>query len=347
MSQKTGIEWTDATWNPIAGCSLVSPGCTNCYAMKKAHELVTRFDQAKYRGLTKLVNGKPVWTGKMWIGGLEHMLPLKWRAPKRIFVNSMSDLFHEGVPDEAIDAIFAVMALCPQHTFQVLTKRPEHMRDYCKTLGRHHEIDRVSLVAKQMSAVKGFTYDLTPGGWALPNVWLGVSVEDQRRADERIPILLDTPAAVRWISAEPLLGPVDLEKPMPGPDMDQGGGAKICRPWYIQSGLDWVVVGGESGPGAQPMHPDWARRLRDQCAAAGVAFLFKQWGEFLPCTWDDHDGTEWSYAIDKGCSPHPHGDVGRGGRVEAHDREFLRLSKKRAGRTLDGRTHDEYPQVRA
>lgn len=202
----------------------------------------------------------------------------------------MSDLFHEGVPDSYIDQVFAVMALAPHHIFQVLTKRPERMRDYCADFSWSRVIDSCT-GADGVSTLSGFTlqalthhFGQVPLStlsykrrdlWPLPNVWLGVSVEDQAAADERIPFLLQTPAAIRWLSMEPLLGPVDL--------------ARSCRPWgpggasaAMLSKINWVVVGGESGPKARPRHPDLARSLRDQCAAAGVPFLFKQWGGWAP-----------------------------------------------------------------
>jgi protein gp37 len=176
MADKTGIQWTEATWNPLAGCSVVSPGCTNCYAMREAGGRLK--SSAKFAGLTEPSKAGPVWTGevRLWERVLDQ--PVRWTKPRRIFVNSMSDLFHESVPDEWIDRVFAVMALCPQHTFQVLTKRADRMRDYCSS-----PYNGVALSFK----------------WPLPNVWLGVSVEDQARADGRIPRLLDTPAAVRCL----------------------------------------------------------------------------------------------------------------------------------------------------
>jgi protein gp37 len=189
--------------------------------------------------------------------------------------NSMTDLFGEWVSDETLDRIFAVMALCPHHVFQVLTKRAERMRDYCKRLGRHNTDDRVSLVLKEMAkagkipADTACWYTLGDVGWHLQNVWLGVSVEDQPRADERIPVLLDTPAAVRWVSVEPMLGPVDLNGwvfPV------VAGGSRV----------DWVVAGSESGPGARPCDLDWVRGIRDQCSAAGVAFFWKDAGSNIP-----------------------------------------------------------------
>lgn len=241
----TKIEWTDEVWNPVTGCSKVSEGCKNCYAERFSH----RF------GWTK----KPWTVGnasenvKVHPGRLEQ--PLQWRKPRKIFVNSMSDLFHEQVPFEFIDKVFSIMALVPQHTFQILTKRPERMKEYI-----------AHRAAKEFSHLKHIK-------WPLPNVWLGVSVENQKAADERIPLLLDTPAAVRFLSCEPLLGPVDLERPVPGSRPVNG----VYPPWMIHL-LDWVIVGGESGPGARPMHPDWVRSLRDQCQQAGVPFFFKQWG---------------------------------------------------------------------
>jgi len=234
MSANSSIEWTEATWNPVRGCDIVSPGCTNCYAMKVAH----RFSGAgkPYDGLTKLTKGGPVWTGQVRLVPEALGMPLRWRKPRRIFVNSMSDLFHEDVPDGFITEVWRTMADTPHHTYQILTKRPARM-------------------AENLRRALSIGDFIAP---PLENVWLGVSVEDQRRADERIPLLLLTPAAVRWLSVEPLLGPVDL------------------WPWIAD--LDWVVVGGESGHGARPMDQDWARSLRDQCNEAAVPFFFKQWG---------------------------------------------------------------------
>jgi protein gp37 len=354
MAATTSIEWTDRTWNPVVGCSLVSPGCTNCYAMRMAGRIEAMGTAPHYAGLTKPSKAGPVWTGELRAAP-DHVLlqPLKWRKPARIFVNSMSDLFHESVPDAVIDRVFAVMALSPQHTFQVLTKRPERMRAYLtdeemrfrvRTSYRWEEVSGAAL-ARQLTHLPVFP---------LPNVWLGVSVEDQARADERIPILLDTPAAVRWISAEPLLGPIDLMR-IDGGAVDPGargitinaltGGRQSQMPWHLR----WVVAGGESGPDARPMHPDWARSLRDQCAAAGVPFLFKQWGS-------------WRVTYDRDCEDP---DWRRCGEVERetpagrwlnldrghgfHGDRVVRVtpaSKSAAGRLLDGVLHDAYPERR-
>jgi len=263
MSDRAGIEWTDATWNPLRGCSRVSEGCRNCYAER----IAARFSGPgqPYEGLAERTAKGPRWTGKVALieSALYH--PLRWRKPRRIFVNSMSDLFHQDVPDEWIDRVFAVMALAPQHTFQVLTKRPERMGAWFAT-GLDTREEDVATAMRRIDINSGFFTD-----WPLPNVWLGTSVEDQPTADARIPHLLAAPAAVRFVSAEPLLGPVDLTVYMFGAHQTE-------ETDWIARRLDWLIVGGESGPGARPMHPDWARSLRDQCAAASVPFFFKQWG---------------------------------------------------------------------
>lgn len=320
MADGTKIEWTDATWNPVTGCAVVSPGCTNCYAMKLAG---TRLRNHPSRaGLTKDTKAGPVWTGEVRFNEKTLLDPLRWKRPRMIFVVAHGDLFSEAVPDEWIDRIFAVMALCPQHTFQVLTKRPERMRDYLSNLTTHVHVydvvmDMVVLEGANAILTTRDTNDIAPAGnkvmlgqWPLPNVWLGVSVEDQKRADERLPILLQTPAAIRWVSAEPLLGPVDLDCPevdwMQFPEGNGIVGNKL--------NIDWVVAGGESGTGARPSQPDWFRSLRDQCTAAGIPFLFKQWGNHRPCS-------------------------------DANGPYMLPCSKAEAGRHLDGVLHDGFPSI--
>ena len=247
----TGISWTDETWNPTTGCDKVSPGCGlprfegdgtgGCYAMAMAKRLKA-MGQAKYQN-----DGDPHTSGPGF-GLTVHpdalTVPLRWRKPRRIFVNSMSDLFHEAVSDEYIDAVFGIMAQTPQHTYQVLTKRHGRMR---------------SLLNSDMFR-RRFCF-----GWPLPNVHLGVSAEDQKWADIRIPALIGTPAAVRFVSAEPLLGPIDVS---------------LGHSGYWQS-LSWVIAGGESGPGARPCEIDWLYSLRDQCADADVPFFCKQFGAVL------------------------------------------------------------------
>jgi len=281
-------------------------------------------------------------------------LPVRWYTPRRIFVNSTSDLFHEKVPDEWIDSVFCVMGAATRHTFQVLTKRPERMRDY---LTRR----RCNFAVK--APIGGGMVDWHPFNKELavpPNVWLGTSIEDQATADERIPHLLATPAAVRFVSAEPLLGPVDLQWAFPdirtacchrcGFRTNAVGGSCPNDGSALRNdiGLDWVICGGESGPGARPMHPAWARSLRAQCLAAGVPFFFKQWGEWAPDTGPFYssdpimqgkvacavwNGQGWDHYRD--CYGPP---------TTTTDMEWMyRLGKKRAGRLLDGREWNEVP----
>lgn len=410
MAERSAISWTDATWNPVAGCSLKSPGCTSCYAMAMArrHELMSTAQGrvSPYAGLTRIVNGHPVWTGELRLVEDALTLPLRWRKPRRIFVNSMSDLFHEAVPDAWIDRVFAVMALAPQHTFQVLTKRSARMRAYLSAARAHpvgmaaldqvfrslHEDPRSTVGAGVI--LQGDIAHLK--AWPLPNVWLGVSAEDQRRADERVPDLLATPAAVRFVSAEPLLGPVDFRrwllidwqcsycrefftgrhKPF-CPACGKEGGLSGSHAfngrhqpkrggWPIDrgSGLDLIIVGGESGRGARPMHPQWARDIRDQCAAAGVAFHFKQWGEHLPVPVINephfsggrayqHPSGGWIAAgvreqrgpTMRGASFRPlrPGDLTGAGMLLDADWMAVRVGKKAAGRLLDGVEHNEWP----
>jgi protein gp37 len=292
------IEWTEQTWNPIIGCSIVSPGCTNCYAMKMAAR-TEAMGISRYNGTTRKVNGNIVWTGKLARAPEETLLvPLRRKTPTTYFVNSMSDLFHENVPDEWIDRIFAIMALTPQHTYQVLTKRAGRMRDYFKRCGlpdEHFNIAEDVRVAMTALASTPSRREMAPAlksiplgkyckeiPWPLPNVWLGVSTERQPEADERIPLLLQTPAAVRFISAEPLLGPIDLDA-VPF-TLSPGYFGSPLR-WHHQPYADrnlpyptlsWCIVGGESGPGYRPMQPEWAESLRDQCIEAGIPVFIKQ-----------------------------------------------------------------------
>ncbi|MGH2750087.1 MAG: DUF5131 family protein [Actinomycetota bacterium] len=247
MGQKTGIEWTETTWNPTTGCDRVSSGCDHCYALSLAKRLKA-MGSRRYQE-----DGSPRTSGPGF--GLtlhEDKLdePLRWRSPRVVFVNSMSDLFHAKVPASFIRRAFNVMAATPQHTYQILTKRPRRM---ARILGDWNQFARRPLV----------------------NVWLGTSVEDQRWADQRIPLLLDTPAAVRFLSCEPLLGPVDLSE-------------------WLGDGIGWVIAGGESGPGHRPISVDWVRSLRNQCNQDAVPFFFKQWGGRTPKVGGrDLDGRSW------------------------------------------------------
>lgn len=341
MADATPIEWTDSTWNPITGCTRVSEGCRNCYA----EVMAARFSGPGQwgEGLARIVrdpNGKAIdhrWTGKLRFNDRALDLPLRWRKPRRIFVNSTSDLFHEYVPDEWIDRVFAVMALAPRHTFQMLTKRPERAQAYLINHPHNHIQIRRQIAGRAPHALRsqGDAGRMVP----LPNVWLGTSIEDQATADARIPHLLATPAAVRFVSAEPLLGPVDLTR-WSGIEGDGG---------TMGFGLDLVIVGGESGPGARPMHPDWARSLRDQCQAAGVAFFFKQWGEWTPGENVLSQITGWRANATYG--PWVGGDEWLFGETDMGDPEedwhdepdLYRVGKKAAGRLLDGREWNQMP----
>lgn len=363
MSDGTRIEWTDATWSPVTGCTKVSEGCTHCYIertppfrMQGRKFRCPRCDGSGYvedSDGNRLAFGKRgqfipgdrcsrcSGTGRAGIGDTTGVrlhedrltVPLRWRKPRRVFVCSMADLFHGSIPDEFIARVFAVMALAPQHTFQILTKRPHRMRSLLRS------VEFADLLGECIVEVNDGRAEYSIS-FPLPNVHIGVSVEDQKTADLRIPLLLTTPAAVRWLSCEPLLGPVNLPacrclgvgsithgRHWPDTVCDQCGGSG--------SQIDWVVVGGESGPGARPMHPDWARSLRDQCAAADVPFLFKQWGEWAP------DGF--------GIGRLQRGRTYVGGIIHVESGELpyreimTRVGKRNAGRELDGVLHDAYP----
>ena len=278
----TAIQWTDETWNPVTGCRKVSPGCANCYAEGVAE----RFWAKQY---------PHVWDGVGAGSSAFHRprrftdvqchddrleAPLRWRKPRRVFVNSMSDLFHEDVPDAFVDRVLAVAVLTPQHTYQILTKRPDRMRSYMsRTRGSENVLVRVLRAARETPRPRSYNLDLLGSpGWPWRNVHLGVSVEDQERADERIPILLQTPAALRFISAEPLLGPVGIVEHMFSAD---GFVATPSGPVHRDDGgiaLDWVIVGGESGPEARPCDVVWIRGVVRQCKDAGVPVFVKQLG---------------------------------------------------------------------
>ena len=225
MGLGSAIEWTEATWNPVAGCTVLSPGCTNCYAMRMARRLEA-MGQSKYEATTRITGGRAKWTGRVVLDEKAIAIPKTWTKGRLVFVNSMSDLFHDAVPLDFIRRVFDVMSSTPHHTYQVLTKRSERLRE------------------------------LSPSLCWPANVWMGVSVESQRYWS-RVADLRNTPAQVRFLSLEPLLGPIDAG------DL---------------SGIHWIIAGGESGPGARPMKIEWVRRIRDACTEQGVAFHFKQWG---------------------------------------------------------------------
>lgn len=263
------IEWTDETWNPMDGCKVCSPGCANCYAMRFAG----RFSKPgeRYHGLVTVgKNKRAVWTGEVMASESKLAKPLFWKKPRRVFVNSMSDLFYEGFTDEQIAAVFGVMAACPQHTFQILTKRAERMRAWFEWA--EQDGDKQDLMRFGPSALTT--------QWPLRNVHLGVSVENQYYADERIPELLAAPAAVRFISAEPLLGDIDLFAFLKTELRDRALRAQRAK--GPLPGLDWVIAGCESGPRPRPCATSYLRSLRDRCAEANVPFFLKQ---AHPWTW--------------------------------------------------------------
>ena len=391
MGAKSKIEWTDATWNPIRArsretgkvgwhCSHVTPGCEHCYSETMNRRLGTglAFKPGHLKDVELFLDEKML------------VDPLRWRKPRKVFPCSTTDLFADFVPDRWIDRMFAVMALTPQHTFIVLTKRPERMRDYVsEDYGGREISERLAQFYISDPPVAG-RWPLTveraveAAHWPIRNLILGVSVENQATADERIPLLLETPAALRLVSYEPALGPVDFRRPLSlmwhastpfyKSTGELGSTSGGWAPAYnihdpaqtpIPPHIDWIIVGGESGRGARPMHPDWARDVRDQCAAAGVAFFFKQWGEWLPgqnetcpshpsglAHWQDgrwgqrntaNPARNYVMWDDEGIL-HPGGSL-------SGDNYFpvaawaSRVGKKAAGGLLDGREHREFPEL--
>lgn len=365
MSDKSAIEWLNggATWNVVRGCSRASRGCGEgraggCYAERMAH----RFSGPgkPYEGLTRLTADGPRWTGEVRCVPEMMDLPIHWGKPRLIFVNSMGDLFHDDVPVDFIAQVFAVMALAPRHRFLVLTKRARRMAQIVGDLG-------FRMMVQSIAQRRGGDRGLTPSPvWPLPNVRIGVSVEDQAAADARIPHLLSTPAAVRWLSCEPLLGHVNLRRVA---DPVNGGGYVLDAlegrrmTWENRvpdrqsmrspvGRLDWIVVGGESGPRSRPMHPGWARSLRTQCTSSArtVPFFFKAWRDWRPnptpfaCVRRREDAGQvvrWGESrVEAVAIP---GDAND----DAGDAELLqRVGKGAAGRALDGRTWDEMPERR-
>lgn len=331
----SSIEWLNGgeTWNPIrarnkatgkAGwfCTKPSPGCANCYA-----EMMNK-NTYFGNGIRYAVDQKHL--VELFLDEKTLMQPLHWKKPRLIFPCSMTDWMADFVPDEWRDKMLAVMALTPQHTYLTLTKRADRQQKYLTALRSEGPTQGyVALIYGRPARAFPSEFKRLPLNnesrlpWPLPNFWLGVSTEDQKRADERIPELLQTPAAIRWVSLEPLLGPIDFDKIV----MPDGDHLTTLINWGEDAGIDWVVAGGESGPNARPMHPDWARSLRDQCKAAGVPFFFKQWGEFV------NGGHFAEGVIPRGLEIHDWND----GKVS------VRAGKKTAGRKLDGIEHSEYP----
>jgi protein gp37 len=364
-NNKSLIDWCDVTWEVTAGCSKVSAGCKNCWAIRTD----ARLQGAGFKGYEKVVTSRSQelrseevktkqksgnkgllnWTGKVNL--LEHNLqqPFGWRKPRRVFVNSRSDLFHPDVPFEYVDRVMTVIAMNPQHTFMILTKRPERMKEYFES----RIIDSYLKINITININSKFNFFVLP--IPILNLWLGVSVEDQKTADERIPILLEIPAAKHFISLEPMLGPVDLSKYLVKnircPYHPKGQGCGVCEDTgmiYLHNLLDWVIVGGESGPGlksagmtgARPMHPEWVRSINVQCTMANVQFYFKQWGSYSMLNdkvanvqlksknivYMDKDGviTESKY--------YPN-----------NPDTFIKVGKKKAGHLLDGKEYRQIP----
>ncbi|RWE55170.1 MAG: phage Gp37/Gp68 family protein [Mesorhizobium sp.] len=324
MADGTNIEWTDATWNPITGCRVKSPGCKFCYAMKLAG---TRLKHHPSReGLTVDTKNGPVWNGEARFNEAWLTQPLKWAKPRMIFVCAHADLFYEAVLDEWIDRVFAVMASSPRHIFQVLTKRPERMRDYLTRVEEEPFRETVKRFAKAMPAAPWADFDAMT--FPSPNIWLGTSVEDQERADERREPMRELAEAgwLTWVSYEPALGQVD---------------------WHGWEFLRWMVSGGESGEHARPSSPSCHRQARDFCAASAIPYLFKQWGAFRPATEAELvGGNRHAKLVDerKECGYYCDDDVGH---VDHGGEWMVRVGKKKAGRALDGVIHDGFPQVAA
>jgi protein gp37 len=319
MADKSKIEWTDATWSPVTGCDPISPGCKNCYAKREVEQRWSK-------------NPKSVFFGRAFndvqchADALEQ--PLRWKKGRRIFVCPRADLFHEAVPDAFLDRVFAVMAQAPQHTFQVLTKRAARMQAYLSDENRLQswaDAD-IPLVSRRY------------GDYPLPNVHVGVSVESNEHL-HRVVDLIRTPAAVRWVSAEPLLGPIDIP-----PELLLTFDKVVAAPR-----LDWVVVGGESGPKARPMHPDWVRELRDCSDIADMPFLFKQWGEWYPAELLPNEtalrAEQWAKVPDQGGPYVTRADEPFPATVPGHA-VMGRIGIRKTGRLLDGALHDGYPEVR-
>jgi len=248
MGDRSKIEWTDSTWNAVTGCTEVSPGCDHCYARTLAHGKLAKVYGARLPVVDSEANRADTFSVRLWPERLDQ--PLRWKRPRMIFVNSMSDFFHVDVPQEYQDQMFAVMGLAGQHTFQVLTKRPGRALRY---------LSRAYLPGAIIDAATLHNLSMRPWAdlkaWPLSNVWIGATVERQDEAF-RVEQLRQCPAAVRFLSCEPLLGPLTLDL----------------------TGIHWLIAGGESGYGFRPTNPEWIRSLRDQCLAAGVPFFFKQWG---------------------------------------------------------------------
>jgi protein gp37 len=375
----TKISWATESWNPFVGCSLVSPACTNCYAMHQAARMLrmrrgqirTRPDIPgnPYEGVVTAAKNGPVWTGVLnQATEATRFQPLRWGRPRTVFVGSMTDFFHPAAGDAWRIEELAVMALTPRHTFLVLTKRSAEMRRLMADPATQKAVwTKASEISIQRNIKPAQLESVSPGRWPLPNVALGVSAEDQTRADERIPELLATPAAQRFVSCEPLLGPIDLTPVADknyqllsewyGPDGfdETGSQPRLLRQqgWFPR--VDFVIAGGGNDLDGRPTHPDWLRSLRDQCAAAGVKFHFKQWGAWapIPALLPAERDAFWELEArvapaedDTNCRTRLLDKQGRTYRynqkaeaAQAGAIMMLRIGTARSGRTLDGREH--------
>ncbi|MGG4499046.1 DUF5131 family protein [Brevibacillus reuszeri] len=296
----TSIEWTDKVWNPLTGCSKVSEGCRNCYAITLHNR---RYDA--YHNGKELPQQYALPFNEIQLFQSRVDMPLPWRKPRKIFVNSMGDLFHEQVPGWFIKEVFDVMMKAHWHTFQVLTKRAERMREIVNAYLNQNNLEK------------------------LPShVWLGVSIENEQTNNERVHQLVKTKAAVRFLSCEPLIGPIDLTPHFNWIEPDTG-----------RSYLHWVIVGGESGMNARPLRQTWVEGLKNQCEQYGVAFFFKQWGEFFPHDDNDEDDPEFWVTDTEAGFEHT---------STPSDDNYVymnRVGRKRAGRLLDGKEWNEFPQI--
>ena len=310
---KTGIEYLDYTWNPIAmRCTPISEGCANCWHLKTAHRMSMNCPSFPLKI-------REAYAGERGPVIIKERLndPQKRKKLAQVGVQFMGDLFHDDVPFPWVDDVFSVFNLCPHHTFIVLTKRPGRMLEW------YNQVDILGWGAGDYNT----------------NVWIGVTAENQERADERIPILLQIPAAVRFVSVEPMLGPVDISEYLRCQycgysisDTKLHGDHRLCKEYIVEPNvLDWAICGGETGPGARPMHPDWARSLSDQCQAAGVPFFFKQWGQYVTP----------SQALE---DTYREMDAFHGQGFDESENAFYGVGKKKAGRLLNGREWNEYPK---